>query len=139
MRRLPLAFALMMLASMATAQVYKWTDSHGTVHYSETPPPTGTHFSKLNSVGLQQNTANAKPPAATARERAPAPSSTAPVPDTPQNRKALCQSLQSNINVLQSKGPVQIQDNGKATALDETQRDQQIAEAQAQMQQYCSQ
>lgn len=46
-----LRFALLILplfaTSMATAAgLYKWTDSQGNVHYSQTPPPTG-EFSTL--------------------------------------------------------------------------------------------
>lgn len=42
MTRQRLLFALMLaclLAGAAHAGVYKWTDEHGKVHYSDTPPP----------------------------------------------------------------------------------------------------
>lgn len=36
-----LGLVLLMIAEAAAAQVYKWKDEHGTVHYSDTPPPAG--------------------------------------------------------------------------------------------------
>ena len=47
MRRLPIAIVLLLVAPLVSAQVYKWTDAHGTTHYSESPPPTGTKYSQV--------------------------------------------------------------------------------------------
>ncbi len=44
MHRSLIAVALLLLAPLATAQVYKWTDASGTVHYSEAPPAQGTKY-----------------------------------------------------------------------------------------------
>jgi uncharacterized protein DUF4124 len=41
MRQLILLLSLLIAASPALAQVYRWVDDKGTVHYSNTPPPTG--------------------------------------------------------------------------------------------------
>lgn len=36
-----LGLCLLAFAGLASAQVYKWKDAQGTVHYSDTPPPRG--------------------------------------------------------------------------------------------------
>src|ERR1700743_1421670 len=45
MRRPSIALALLLVAPLATAQVYKWTDAQGTTHFSQSPPPVGTKYS----------------------------------------------------------------------------------------------
>jgi glutaredoxin len=37
--RVLIAFSLLALAVAAQAQLYRWTDSSGKVHYTDTPPP----------------------------------------------------------------------------------------------------
>jgi glutaredoxin len=36
-----IAFSLLAFALAAEAQLYRWTDESGTVHYTDTPPPVG--------------------------------------------------------------------------------------------------
>lgn len=139
MHRSLIAVALLLLAPLAAAQVYKWTDAGGTVHYSEAPPAQGTKYVKVTTTGtVEPLVAPAPSVAAESRETAaaePAP----PVADTPENRGKLCESLKSNLAALQGGGPVVMQQNGKTVALDDTQRKQQIASAQAQYDQFCQQ
>ena len=120
MRRLPLALVLLLLAPAVAAQVYKWTDSHGTVHYSETPPPQGTQYKRIDTNGMEQpaTPAPAAAPRAAAAPAKAASADTGGMPNTPENRAKL---------------------GGKSVPLDQTQRDQQIALAEQQYQQFCSQ
>ena len=141
MRRLPLALVLLLLAPAVAAQVYKWTDSHGTVHYSETPPPQGTQYKRIDTNGMEQP-ASAAPPKASAPADAaaqPAAAGTREVPNTPENRAKLCSSLKTNLDLLKGKGAVVLEEGGKSVALDESQRSQQIALADQQYQQFCGQ
>lgn len=41
MRSLLLTIVVMCIASVASAQIYRWVDQEGKVHYSQTPPPPG--------------------------------------------------------------------------------------------------
>ncbi len=41
MRRLALTLALLAFAAAASAQLYRWTDEQGKVHFGDTPPPPG--------------------------------------------------------------------------------------------------
>lgn len=138
MRRLPLALVLLLLAPAVAAQVYKWTDAHGTVHYSETPPPQGTRFKRIDTNGMEQAVAPAPAakPAATAKA---ASTGAAGLPNTPENRAKLCTSLKANLDLLKGKEGVVLEQEGKSVPLDETQRSQQIALAEQQYQQFCSQ
>jgi hypothetical protein len=139
MRRLSLAVALLLIAPLACAQVFKWTDAHGTVHYSQTPPATGTKYSRVTVNGTvdpvtpPSHEANAE----TSADNAPA-AAPQPVADTPANRKKLCASLQSNLNTLKGNQPVVMQVNGQQKVIDAAQRKQQVSNAQAQYQRYCA-
>jgi Domain of unknown function (DUF4124) len=137
MHRSLIAVALLLLAPLANAQVYKWTDAGGTVHYSESPPVEGTKFNKVKTNGsVEPLTAPAPTTNGEPVNTAPAASPT-PVADTPENRHTLCESLKSNLAALQGGGPVVMQQDGKPTALDDSQRKEQAGSAQAQYQQYC--
>ena len=138
MRRSLLAVALLLLIPAVSAQVYKWKDASGTVHYSEAPPPQGTKFEKIHTSGSAEPVA--APPAAPVNEAPEGGSLEGPtqkVADTPENRAKLCSSLKSNLGALQGSGPVVMEQDGKPQALDDAQRKQQIATAQAQYDQYC--
>jgi hypothetical protein len=139
MRRLPFAVALLLVAPLACAQVFKWTDAHGTVHYSQTPPPTGTRYSRVTVSGSVEPVAPApNTEGGTAPAPDAAPPASATVADTPANRAKLCASLKSNLATLQGSGPVVMQSNGQQKVIDDAQRKQQIDNAQAQYQRYCA-
>jgi hypothetical protein len=138
MHRSLIAVALLLLAPLAVAQVYKWTDTSGTVHYSEAPPAQGTKYEKVTTTGtVEPLAAPASSEAAESREAPAEPAK--PVADTPENRSKMCASLKSNLTALQGNGPVVMQQDGKSVALDDAQRKQQIASAQAQYDQFCQQ
>lgn len=139
MHRLLIAVVLLLLAPLATAaQVYKWTDASGTVHYSEAPPAQGVKYSKVTTSGtveplVKPQTAEASDASDSSKAR----SETMPMADTPANRRSLCTSLEANLSTLRGDGPVVMQQGGKTTALDAAQRKQQLGTAQAQYEQYC--
>lgn len=136
MHRSLIVLALLLLAPLATAQVFKWTDASGTVHYSEAPPAQGTKFSRVTTTGTVEPLA----PAASGQS-ADRPETQAgpakPVADTPENRGKLCASLKTNLAALQGGGPVVMQQDGKSVALDGDERKQKTASTQAQYDQYC--
>jgi cell division septation protein DedD len=136
MHRSLIAVALLLLAPLATAQVYKWTDASGTVHYSEAPPAQGTQFKQVKTTGTA---APLVAPASSSSEagREPTAEPAKPTADTPENRARMCDSVKANLTALQGGGPVVMQTNGKTTALDGDQRKQQLTATQAQYEQYC--
>ena len=131
MRRPLIALVLLSFAPLLCAQAYKWKDAAGTVHYSETPPPAGTKYSRVTVTGsAEPAVAASSPPPAAAPAMAQA--------DTPANRDKLCGNLQHNLEQLQGDAALNMDDgNGHVTAMDATRRQQELASEQAQYQQYC--
>lgn len=136
MRRPLLAAALLLLAPQVFAQAYKWTDSAGTVHYSETPPPTGTKYQRMTTTGSSEPLA--QPASAPAKPSSPATEAAQPVADTPANRAKFCSTLKTNLDMLKGDGPLVIQQDGQQKTVDDEQRKSQMNIAQSQYQQYCS-
>jgi len=146
MRRPSVALALLLVAPLACAQVYKWTDAHGTTHYSESPPPVGTKYSQVSVNTGTAAPANSESASAAASSTSSAQSSsdnaqpTSNMADTPENRQKLCNSLKANIGALQGSGPVVMSGNGgQQQLLNADQRKQQLDASQSQYSQYCSQ
>jgi len=153
MPRLPVfvfAVAALALAASADAQVYKWKDSKGVTHYSDSAPAAGIEYQRVQ-VNSNTTTAVAATPAPSASSTAaastakaaqpaaqPAPASTAKIPDTSANRAKLCKDLARNIGMLDSDQPLT---SGDASApqqnMSDVQRRQELATARAQKQQYC--
>ena len=143
MRRLSIALALLLVAPLACAQVYKWTDAHGTTHYSESPPPTGTKYSQVSvNTGTSAPAGSENTPAAAPNSNPSSQSANAapqgPVEDTPENRAKLCTSLKANMSTLQGGGPVVMNNGGQQQLLNADQRKQQLDASQSQYNQYCA-
>lgn len=141
-----ITLALGCIAGPAGAQqVYKWKDSGGVTHFSQTPPPTGTNFSKVQLNNAP--TVSSNPPAAASDDAAESEGSSAPQhlaaagtqPDNPANRARLCQQLRDNIAALEGKQPVVTAgSDGKPMVLSDSARQQQLATAREQQTQYCT-
>lgn len=144
-----IGLSILCTAGFASAQqIYKWKDSSGVVHFSQTPPADGANYKRMQlssgpevaprpsspaegaaADGDSRDTAAASSPVAARKTEA----------DTPSNRAALCKQLSSNITLLQGKQPVVTAgDNGKQQVMSDTTREQQLATARAQQVQYCS-
>jgi hypothetical protein len=106
------------------------------VHYSETPPPTGTKYQRVTTTGTAEPLAQPAPVVEKSGSTEPAPAAQ-PVADTPANRAKFCTALKSNLDMLKSDGPVVMQQDGQQKPIDDEQRKGQISTAQAQYQQYC--
>lgn len=136
------------IATFASAQqVYKWKDANGVVHYSQTAPATGTHYSTVKLEGEPNVSSTPAPSAPAAKPQAsdsqdsngPARANAGTQPNTEANRKQLCSQLDSNIAVLQGKGPVVQQGaDGKQMVVSDDQREQQLANARAQKREFCT-
>ncbi|HET7611639.1 MAG TPA: DUF4124 domain-containing protein [Rhodanobacteraceae bacterium] len=136
-------------AGFASAQqVYKWKDSTGVVHFSQTPPTNGAHFTEMKLANGSDVPPRTAAPAANSSAAAeagrdlPAPSQPAEQrtqPDTPSNRAKLCKQLGSNVSLLQGKAPVVVTgSDGKPQVMTSEAREQQLATTRAQQAQYCS-
>jgi hypothetical protein len=139
MRRF-LPIVLLLIAPLASAQVYKWTDAGGIVHYSDAPPNQGVKYQNVHTTGTIEPLAPPPPPAAPAPASTKAQASNPPVADTPANRAKLCTQLDTNIALLSKPDPVTTTagPEGAPVALEGTQRAQALTNAQAQYSQYCA-
>ena len=132
-------------AGLANAQqIYKWKDANGVTHFSQSPPATGTRFTKMHLNSEPEVTSNPAP-SAPADDSEPATSTprqaanAGGTADTPANRAELCKQLDSNIALLQGKQPVVTGGSGgKQELMGDDARKQQLATARAQQTQYCS-
>ncbi|HET6906920.1 MAG TPA: DUF4124 domain-containing protein [Rhodanobacteraceae bacterium] len=149
MSRLPvfvLAAAALALAASADAQVYKWKDANGTVHYSDSAPNSGVEYQKVkisSNVGTPVAAATSAAAASNAGSAQaatqPAPASTARIPDTAANRAKLCSDLDRNIGLLDSDRPLTSGDaNSPQQNMSDVQRRQELNTARAQKAQYCT-
>ncbi|HEX7338349.1 MAG TPA: DUF4124 domain-containing protein [Rhodanobacteraceae bacterium] len=145
MRRPSLLLLLILLAGtplMACAQVYQWTDAHGTVHYADTPPPQGVHYKDVKIVGntvVGSSQAAPAPAAIDDKSDTATPPPSRPMRDTPANRRQLCTTIKTNIALLSKDGPVVVKNTGgKEQLLSKTQRAQKLQQARQRQQTYCN-
>lgn len=142
MRRITPPLLLLLLLALplaAAAQVYKWTDASGTVHFSDSPPPQGTKYTNIKtSTSAVGSNPVAKAPAPAA-EATPKPADKPKrIEDTPENRDKLCTNLKSNIALLQGGQPLTVDDDkGARVAMPDERRRQELATAEGQAKQYC--
>ena len=62
-----------------------------------------------------------------------------PIADTAANRKAICDNLTKNMDMLSGSGPLSVDDkNGQRVTMDDTRRRQEMSMAQDQYKQYCA-
>lgn len=136
-----LLIALMCVPLAVCAQVYKWKDAHGTVHFSDTPPPHGIKYTRVKTVAAthpatpREVAPPEQEPADTANE---ASDSRGRMADTPENRKKLCANLTANMKLLNSDSPIVTRDSdGKSQVMDKDRRADELAREQKQYQQFC--
>ena len=130
-------------AAAHAADVYKWADANGVMHYSDTAPPLET---KAELVHLRGTGATAAAPAAieddtadTENPRKPAGATQNTLASAVVTAEKRCADARSNLEVLQRSGPVGIDTGGKGApkALDDNERQRQISGAQTIIATYC--
>ena len=145
MNRHLLLCALLGAAALAHAeQVYKWTDAQGITHYSDAPPPQDTQNVQTVRVSGGDRPHAVQPTDTAAAAPDPAKPAAGPQPgsnvaDTAENRAKNCATARNNLEMLQSKFPVSMPNkDGKQEAVaDDKARQAAIADARAQIAQFC--
>ena len=142
MRRILLLAMALLLAPLASAQVYRWVDGKGTVHFSQTPPSPGVKYQVMHlssDTGTAAGVAPALAGSTAAGGNGVGAAAQRPMANTPANRAELCKQLQQNLTLLNSPEALNMAGpDGKPKALDEKAREVQKATTQAQIKQYCS-
>lgn len=131
-----LSIALLCMPLAASAQVYTWTDAHGTVHYADTPPAHGAQYKGRNMPGATvapAHRAHGSDDADATDTGAPEPG-----PDDPASSASPCDTLKANMKLLTQEGPVIMRDeNGKSQLLSKDARATQLARIKKKSQTYC--
>jgi hypothetical protein len=138
--------ALAMCSTLVLAdQVYKWTDSEGHVHFSQTPPPGATAAKPMtvyvpppdpqslqNSQAIQQAQADKDKAAADAAAK------NKPDPAKQAEKQKNCDDLRTKLQVLSQSGRAATTDaKGNLTYLDDDTRAQQEKAIQDQLTANC--
>lgn len=134
--RILLGLAILTLPQLLAAQVYRWTDSNGTVHFADAPPPNGVPYETIEMAADAYAGNPPPPPTASESEVAEAPQEPTTVADTPGNRAKVCEQLEKNIALLEGAGPVSLK--GTDTNMTEEQRARELANAREQFDNYCN-
>lgn len=137
-----LAITLILVPAMASAaSVYKWTDDNGVTHFGDRQP-TGRQSESVNiktgssNSGGQQRSAQEQVRAIDdARKEQGERTNLSAVEEARQKqRKANCETAQSNLNVINSNTRIRVDDNGEQRYLapeeieEQRQKFQQIAD-----------
>ncbi|MFI4981078.1 MAG: DUF4124 domain-containing protein [Nevskiales bacterium] len=136
------AIALFLLCSLplaASAQIYKWTDANGQVHFSQNPPKEGNFQDVTPQLPVSGATSGGAAPAKR-RQNAAAP----PTNDTALQAKAdneeRCAKARERISFLQEKTAHRLfvtGDDGQPARMTDDQFDQQLQDAQDAASKYC--
>ena len=145
MHRTPLLIALVCLSAGAhAADVYKWTDASGVVHYTDTEPPAEAKAERVHVVGMVTTPAPAAAKDTDADdENAGTEGATkkgANAEDAAAFAQQRCDHARQDLELLQSNQPVALDPakTGKpAEPLDDKQRQVQVANAQTLIAQNC--
>ncbi len=146
-------FLLILLALASTnafAEINKWVDDQGQVHYSDQPPPSDAQSKTLRTTdenpdstsgGTAENKTFVEREAELKKEKAEKQSAadkSAQKQAAEDTLKANCLSAQENLRSLQSGARImQIDDKGERSYLNDTQLQQRIENAQQNVSKYC--
>jgi hypothetical protein len=137
----PLALLLLSLPLSAAAQIYKWTDANGQVHYSQNPPAQGSY--KDVTPDLPQLSGGAA--AVTTGKRAAAQGSSSSGGQAQLQAKAdneeRCAKARERISFLQEKTAHRLYvtgDDGQPARMTDEQFTSQLKDAQDAADKYCS-
>ncbi len=151
-----IATALISLATASTAQIYKWVDEDGQIHYTERPAPAGKHSEviedkiRLAADLTRKHTSRSSylPPS---REKKDAAEES---PETRQREiaseqkeaqdnyreqlEAYCDSQQKNLKLLKSNSPIAWEENGKTELLSSEQKKKKLQEISISVEKNCA-
>ncbi|GAB7125803.1 hypothetical protein JCM19000A_03100 [Silvimonas sp. JCM 19000] len=141
MRYSVLALMLCGLAVAAQAQIYKWKDADGSVHYSDQPPTNAQTRSQVVNVKAQAVSGYS---AAKGNASAPANAASAVAASSPaqvaaaQKDPALCKQYSDRLNYLQTATKLQsINEKGNIEMLDANRRASETTIATQNIAKYC--
>ncbi len=141
------AMATLLWLPAASAEIYQWTDEQGRKHFSQTPPPSGQQYSRKEL----KTTPPSDPAAARARldrlleQRKQLQASKQQQSEEAQRqaseakqRQRRCASVRKHLQQLELRHRILLRNtDGSVTRLSEEERQQRIAQARAQLKEFC--
>lgn len=130
-RGLTLLLGPLILLGSAHAEMYKWTDAEGNIHYSQSIPP-----------GVEATTMKAPPPPPTPVQKKQSKEEEQEIKDQPivtkrdEVVKKNCEAARKNLNIYTNYRRI-MNEKGEVEVLDEEVRKAKIAETQKQIKEYC--
>ncbi len=147
-RSIPLLLAGLLLAAPASAAIYRWTDSSGVIHYSQTPPANPERdLVRLpeNGSGVGAVPVVAKPPGKSADRPAgkkpdhPGKGPKAKTPENPAQHAARCRKTRKTLTLIQTHARIRLHEaNGKVRRMSEAQRQAKIRALEKELAKDCS-
>ena len=137
------------LSQTLHANIFKWTDSEGKVHYSATPPKNTSEKAeniedkiKFN-IGKTQKTAPNKKHSSDSKTESKKNSSnkesqTKYSEDTSKERVTYCNGLKRNIKTLESSKNINLAEDGKLKPLNTEEIKKRLAKAKSNLTKNCS-
>ena len=143
MQRIALWIVLALAAAgLQAADLYKWTDADGVVHYSDTEPPASVKSVKMHVAGTKtaaETDAAANDAAEAAASATKVEAQAGTLASSVQSAERRCEQARANLEVLQGKLAVGMDtsDTGKPEVLDDKQRQAEVARSQSIIATYC--
>ena len=131
---LPLLLVTISFSQTASAEIFKWTDKEGKVHYSSTPPKEDPQKAEAIGDKIKSNIGKVQPKTVyqtTSSEKAKKTKKKAADPykdDRSKARISYCRNLENNITTLQKKQNINIMVEGKPSALSDAQKAERLAQ-----------
>ena len=135
-----LAGLILAATASATDPVYKWKDSSGHSHYSQSAPQ-GQKYQIIMPTGVTTDSAATAPPAAMAVDKVTDDATAHGLTPAQVMRKKNCDTARANISTLNAHASVtsDINGDGKAVTLNVAQHNAALVEAGKQVDLYCAQ
>ncbi len=142
MKRMTVFLLAALLAGGAVAaQVYKWKDADGKMHYSDTPPPAGAKVTPLSMRAGDQpvsSVASPKAPPIVGKNASGAEASAPAAQAQSEKDPKLCQQAQARKTFLQSGQLTKsVNEKGEVEFMNDQKRAEALADAQKAIERFC--
>ncbi|GBE09480.1 hypothetical protein BMS3Bbin12_00195 [bacterium BMS3Bbin12] len=147
-RSIPLLLAGLLLAAPASAAIYRWTDSSGVIHYSQTPPTSperdvvrlpesGSDVGAVPVVAKPSGKSADRP--AAKKPAQPAKKPGAKAPESPAQHAARCRKARKTLTLVRTHTRIRLHEaNGKVRRMSEAQRQAKIQALEKELAKDCS-
>ena len=141
---LPLLIATISFSHTLNAEIYKWTDKEGKIHYSSTPPKEDPKQAQEIGDKIKANIGKVQPATSykktSTTDEAKKSQKKAEEPyknDRSPARIKYCNNLKKNIATLKNEKNVNLVEKGKPSALSDEQKSKHLKKSQSNLEKNC--